>query len=88
MSRSVARRRSKPAIQYVRLYNGRANYKWAENTHTSRDIRLTFLVSGLANGPQRDTVRIYAGDNVELGIIDAGRGQRLSYRKTGARFLN
>ena len=76
------------AIRDIVLFTGRPNYRWARNTNPSRDIRLTYKVTGLANGPRTYTKDIPAGCEKELGVIDAGRGQRLSYSKRGARYLN
>ena len=76
------------AITDIQLYIGRPNYKWARNTNPSRDIMLTYKVSGLLHGPRTSTKKIPAGGERELGIINAGNRQYLSYRKTGARYLN
>ena len=86
MPEAITRKRR--AITDIELYEGRTNYKWARNTNLERDIRLTYQVTGLPHGPRNYTEPILAGDETELGIINAGGGQILRYRKISARYLN
>lgn len=66
----------------------RENFKWAINQNRERAIKLTYKVSGLADGRTQTLSKDFEpGAEASLGIIDAGRGQRLGYSKVGARYL-
>ena len=74
------------ALNDVDIKVGRRNYMSAYNRNPDRAIRLTYEVKGLPNGPRSYTKDLPAGGNKELGIINAGGGQMLSYAKVGAEY--